>query len=491
MDAARGILTATGGMTSHAAVVTRGMGKPCIVGCSAIRVSESARTLTTATLTVKEGEWITIDGSTGKVYLGEAPTIEPSLSGEFEELMEWADDYRTLKVRANADVPRDARKAREFGAEGIGLCRTEHMFFGDERIGHVQEMILSASEYKALEKTVSDLEKALERARGAEVIRIEAELKDARGRFERPKKAYLGSLAALLPFQRDDFTGVFRAMNGYPVTIRTLDPPLHEFLPKREELMCDVAVMKATGKTGPDLDKAEMLLHRVELLHEFNPMLGHRGCRLGITYPEITAMQARAIFEAACIVKKEGGAVIPEIMIPLVGTVAELADQKKIVVDTANQVMKEQGTTIDYLVGTMIEVPRAALTADRVAEEAQFFSFGTNDLTQMGFGFSRDDVGKFLPIYIEAKILKEDPFVVLDQEGIGELMRIAVEKGRKTRSDLKLGICGEHGGEPQTVGFCHRLGLAYVSCSPFRVPIARLSAAQAALGKEDAVHRTA
>jgi pyruvate,orthophosphate dikinase len=492
MDAAQGILTATGGMTSHAAVVTRGMGKPCIVGCSGIRVSEADRTLKAGDKVIRQGDWITIDGTSGKVYAGQAPTIEPTLSGEFDELMRWADEFRTMKVRANADVPRDALKAREFGAEGIGLCRTEHMFFGDERIGHVREMILSAAEFKTIEKTVTEIEAAHKRARGAEQTRLAADLENVKARFEKPRAAYLGALAALLPFQRADFTGVFRAMDGLPVTIRTLDPPLHEFLPKREELMVTVATMKAKGESGPKLDEAEMLLERIESLHEFNPMLGHRGCRLGITYPEITAMQARAIFEAACAVKKEGGRPIAEIMIPLVGIVAELADQKRIVVETAEAVMKETGVTVEYLVGTMIEVPRAALTADEVAAEAEFFSFGTNDLTQMGFGYSRDDAGKFLDIYLKNGILKEDPFVILDQKGIGELMKIACEKGRKTRPDLKLGICGEHGGEPHTVAFCHDLGLAYVSCSPYRVPIARLAAAQAALGKEgEAVHRTA
>jgi pyruvate,orthophosphate dikinase len=494
MDLAQGILTATGGMTSHAAVVTRGMGKPCIVGCSDIRVSEAARTFTAGSITVKDGDWITIDGSTGRVYAGQVPLIEPTMSGEFEEFMTWTDEYRVLKIRSNADVPRDAKKAREFGAEGIGLCRTEHMFFGEERIQHVQEMILSAAEYKRLEKRVDEARKAAEKATGtgASADAAKAELAKLEAEFAAPRKSYLGALAALLPFQREDFIGVFRAMNGYPVTIRTLDPPLHEFLPKREELMVEVAVLEAKGETGPALAEKKALLQRVESLHEFNPMLGHRGCRLGITYPEITAMQARAIFEAACAVQKEGGKVIPEVMIPLVGNVLELADQKKVVVDTAEQVMKETGVRVEYLVGTMIEVPRAALTAGRVAEEAQFFSFGTNDLTQMTFGYSRDDVAKFLHVYIDGKLLADDPFVVLDQEGVGDLMRMASERGRATRPDLKLGICGEHGGEPSAVAFCHALGFQYVSCSPFRVPIARLAAAQAALSPAtSAVHRTA
>ncbi len=490
MDAAQGILTATGGMTSHAAVVTRGMGKPCIVGCAGIRVSEGARTLTAGERTIADGEWITIDGSTGRVYLGEVRTIEPTFSGEFEEFMTWTDEFSRLKVRANADVPRDAIKARQFGATGIGLCRTEHMFFGDERIGPVREMILSAAEYRLQEGRIEVLSKSLEKTTGAELEQGRKDLDAARTAMETPKQGYLGSLEKLLPFQKKDFIGVFEAMDGFPVTIRMLDPPLHEFLPKHEELMVEVAVMKAKGETA-GLAERETLMRRVESLHEFNPMLGHRGCRLGITYPEITAMQTRAIFEAACAVQKNGGSVFPEVMIPLVGDRAELAHQKKIVVETAEAVMRETGVKVNYMVGTMIEVPRAALTADRVAEEAEFFSFGTNDLTQMGFGYSRDDVGKFLHIYVDAHILPEDPFVAIDREGIGELMRIAVEKGRKTRPEIKLGICGEHGGEPSSVTFCHHLGLDYVSCSPFRVPIARLAAAQAALSADDAAHRTA
>ncbi|MDZ4804389.1 MAG: pyruvate, phosphate dikinase [Candidatus Eisenbacteria bacterium] len=483
MDLARGILTATGGNTSHAAVVTRGMGKPCIVGCSDIRVKDGATQFTAGTTTITEGEWITIDGSSGHVYPGQVPLIEPTMSGEFDEFMRWADEFRTLKVRSNADVPRDALKAREFGAEGIGLCRTEHMFFGEERIRPVQEMILSANEFKRIEHRILEVRKAAERASGLESTRLADELAELESEFAGPSRGYLGSLAALLPFQREDFAGVFRAMDGYPVTIRLLDPPLHEFLPKREDLLVEVAVMKAKGERNARLAEAETLLHRVEALHEFNPMLGHRGCRLGITYPEITRMQTRAIFEAAVLVKKEGVTVLPEIMIPLVGAVTELTHQKALVIAEAERVMAETGVTIEYLVGTMIEVPRAALTAGQVAMEAQFFSFGTNDLTQMTFGYSRDDIGKFLHVYLDGKILPEDPFVVLDEIGVGDLMRLATERGRAARPDLKLGICGEHGGEPSAVAFCHQLGFEYVSCSPYRVPIARLAAARAALSE--------
>jgi pyruvate,orthophosphate dikinase len=365
------------------------------------------------------------------------------------------------------------------------------MFFGEERIQHVREMILSAADYKRLEARVAELEKAVEKASAAEQARLKDDLGKARAEWEAPKKAYLGALDALLPFQRSDFYGVYKAMNGYPVTVRLLDPPLHEFLPKREELMMELHDLRAKGAKGREFEEKEALLQRVEMLHEFNPMLGHRGCRLGITYPEITRMQARAIFEAAVQAQKEGIKIIPEVMVPLVGAVKELTDQKALIIETAETVMKETGVKIEYMVGTMIEVPRAALTADEIAEEAEFFSFGTNDLTQMGFGFSRDDIGKFLPIYLDHKILPEDPFVAIDQKGIGLLMEMAVEKGRKARPNIKLGICGEHGGEPSSVMFCHGLGLNYVSCSPFRVPIARLAAAQAALGAGGGVNRTA
>jgi pyruvate, orthophosphate dikinase len=439
MDVSVGILTSRGGMTSHAAVVARGMGKCCVVGAESVRIDEHKKTLTIGEKVFKEGDWITLEGSTGKVFEGQVPTIEPDpSSGDFAAFMEIADKIRKLGVRANADIPRDAEAARRFGAEGIGLCRTEHMFFAEDRLPHVEEMILADTE--------PDRRKAL---------------------------------AKLLPFQRSDFEGLFRVMDGLPVTIRLLDPPLHEFLPKREELMVEVAVMRAKNAPAAEIAPKEKILSRVEMLHEFNPMLGHRGCRLGITYPEISQMQCRAIFEAACNVQREGKKVKPEIMIPLVGIPKEFEEQKKIVDSVAQDVFKEKGAKVEYMVGTMLEVPRAVVAADKIAETAEFFSFGTNDLTQMAFGFSRDDAGKFIMDYLERGIIKVDPFQVLDQEGVGALMRIAAEKGRKTRPNLKLGICGEHGGEPSSVEFCHTIGLDYVSCSPYRVPIARLAAAQA------------
>jgi len=459
MDAAVGILTARGGMTSHAAVVARGMGKCCVAGCEEIKVIEEEKRfiVTKSGIEIKEGDWISIDGSTGNVIKGKVPTTEPKLVGEFGTFMKWADSFRRLKVRANADIPRDAKVAREFGAEGIGLCRTEHMFFAEDRLPHMQAMILA---------------------------------KDEQGR----RKA----LDKLLPMQREDFRGLFETMEGYGVTIRLLDPPLHEFLPKREELMQAITEMEAKGKTSTeneiikkaldlvpgdenDLEKAKKLLHRVEELHEFNPMLGHRGCRLGITYPEITEMQARAIIEAAVELIKEGKKIVPEIMIPLVGNVNEFLHQKKIIDDVAKKVMEENKVKVNYMVGTMIEVPRAAITAGEIAKQAEFFSFGTNDLTQMGLGFSRDDAGKFIKVYIDKGIFEKDPFQTLDQVGVGRLMDIACKEGRAERPNLKLGICGEHGGDPASVEFCHRVGLDYVSCSPFRVPIARLAAAQAAV----------
>jgi pyruvate, orthophosphate dikinase len=455
MWVAQGILTATGGMTSHAAVVGRQMGKPSIVGAGDLAIDEHGKTFTVKSQTVKEGDWVAFDGLTGEVKLAKvaaAPseilqvidgTIAPADSdiyGRFTALLEQADKVRRLGVRANADQPDQAEIAYKFGARGIGLCRTEHMFFGEGRIPIVQRMILADNEA------------------------------DRRA-----------ALAELLPMQRADFYGVFKAMKGTPVTIRTIDPPLHEFLPKREELMVEIAVMEATGKTGAALTEKKALLARVEQLHEFNPMLGHRGVRLGITYPEITEMQARAILEAAAQLNKEGLKVVPEIMIPLVGLVKELQDQKVIVDRVAAAVMKEQGIKFKYLVGTMIEVPRGALTADAIAEHAQFFSFGTNDLTQMTFGFSRDDVGKFLRVYQDRKILDKDPFATFDGSGTGQLVAMAVQKGRATRPDIKLGICGEHGGDPASVHFFHNVGLDYVSASPYRIPVARLAAAQAAL----------
>jgi pyruvate,orthophosphate dikinase len=440
MDAAKGILTARGGMTSHAAVVARGMGKPCVAGCESIRVDLKTERFTVGKKTVKVGDWVTIDGGTGRVILGKVPTVEPTVSGDFGTLMKWADEVRTLGVRANADIPRDAKMARQFGAEGIGLCRTEHMFFAAERLPIVQQMILA------------DTTEAREKA-----------------------------LAKLQPMQRSDFKGLFETMEGYPVTVRLLDPPLHEFLPKREELMVEIAVMKAKKAAKAVVAKKEKLLHRVEDLHEFNPMLGHRGCRLGIVYPEITRMQAAAIIEAACDLAKKGKKVIPEIMVPLVGMVKELKNQKDLIKATADEVMKKKGVTVDYKIGTMIELPRAAIVADEIAKEAEFFSFGTNDLTQTTYGFSRDDAGKFINYYTENNIMDKDPFQTLDQEGVGRLVRMGVDKGRSTRKDLKVGICGEHGGDPASVEFCYRTGLNYVSCSPYRVPIARLAAAHAKL----------
>ena len=457
MEVAKGILTSRGGMTSHAAVVTRGMGKCCVAGAGDISVDEKKREMSVKGQTFKEGDWISLDGTTGRVIKGKLGTIPPKADDpELMKLMGWAEPFRKLRVRANADIPRDAIQARAFGAEGIGLCRTEHMFFGEGKIEKMREMILADNQ------------------------------KDRRA-----------ALKKLLPLQRKDFAGVFKAMDGLPVTIRTLDPPLHEFLPRREDLMVDIALLSRYSvkqkkelvakykdygvKAASDLKKVlPGLLARVEQLHEFNPMLGHRGCRLGITYPEITEMQARAIFEAAIEVSKKGVKVLPEVMIPLVATLKEMANQGAIVRRVAEEVFKEKGTKIDYMVGTMIELPRAALVADEIAKEAEFFSFGTNDLTQTTFGFSRDDVNKVLPTYLAEGILKQDPFAALDQEGVGQLVRMATERGRKTRPNLKVGICGEHGGEPSSVEFCHRVGLNYVSCSPFRVLTARLAAAQAA-----------
>jgi len=430
MNVAQGILTARGGMTSHAAVVARGMGKCCVAGCGALEIDYKSKTMTVDSKVYKEGDWISLDGSKGEVIEGKVPTVEPQLSGNFGKLMSWADEIRKLNIRTNADTPHDSEVARNFGAEGIGLCRTEHMFFEGDRIKAVREMILAEDE--------AGRRKALEK---------------------------------LLPYQREDFYGIFKAMHDLPVTVRTLDPPLHEFLPHDEASQKEMA-----EEMGISVEEVKA---KVEALAEFNPMLGHRGCRLGITYPEITEMQARAIMEAACQLTKEGVKVYPEIMIPLVGTKAELAHQKKVVVDTAEKVMEEMGVKVDYKVGTMIEIPRAALTADRIAEEAEFFSFGTNDLTQMTFGYSRDDAGKFLKEYEDKGILPDDPFQTLDQEGVGQLVEMGVKKGRNTRPDLKVGICGEHGGDPRSIDFCHRVGLNYVSCSPYRVPIARLAAAQA------------
>jgi pyruvate,orthophosphate dikinase len=441
MNAAQGILTATGGMTSHAAVVARGMGKCCVAGAAAIKISEHAGLFTVGSVAVHRGDWITLDGSTGRVILGKAPLVKPQLSDDYKTLMKWADTFRKLKVRTNADTPHDAKIARGFGAEGIGLCRTEHMFFEGDRIISVREMILADS-------------------------------------METRQKA----LSKLLPMQKSDFIGIFEAMDGLPVTIRLLDPPLHEFLPKEDGDFA--ALAKDLGLSVVDLK------HRANSLHEFNPMLGHRGCRLGITFPEIYDMQTRAIFEAACDLGKRGMKVAPEIMIPLVAHVKELKILRDRVKEVGEQAMEETGVKLKYTIGTMIELPRAAITADQIAPEADFFSFGTNDLTQTTFGLSRDDSGRFLPHYVSVGILPEDPFVSIDRDGVGEMIRIGIAKGRSAKPQLKVGICGEHGGDPSSVEFCHEVGFDYVSCSPYRVPIARLAAAQAAI-KENAGKKAA
>ncbi|MBF0502525.1 MAG: pyruvate, phosphate dikinase [Candidatus Riflebacteria bacterium] len=446
MNVAQGILTARGGMTSHAAVVARGMGKCCVAGCGELVINYNKKQMEVGTNVVKEGDWISLNGSTGEVMLGQVATMNPELSGNFGTLMKWADETRQLDVRTNADTPKDAEVARKFGAQGIGLTRTEHMFFEGDRIKAMREMILAddtAGRKKALEK--------------------------------------------LLVHQTNDFYGIFKAMAGYPVTIRTLDPPLHEFVPNEEKNQAEMA-----REMGIPVEKIRA---KVESLHEFNPMLGHRGCRLGITYPEITEMQARAIFEAACKLTKEGVVVYPEVMIPLIGTIEELKIEKANVYRVAEETIEKYGVKgkLKYMIGTMIEIPRAAIIADQIATEAQFFSFGTNDLTQMTFGYSRDDAGRFLPIYLEKKVLKVDPFQSIDQEGVGLLMKWGIDRGRATRPDLKVGICGEHGGESESVMFCHKIGMDYVSCSPYRVPIARLAAAHAALkyraDREDALKK--
>lgn len=431
MHVSQGILTARGGMTSHAAVVARGMGRCCVAGCGELTINEAEKIFKDKAGNIyKEGDWISLDGSTGNVYAGKLPTVAPELTGDFGKFMSWADELRVLKVRTNADSPADAAQAFKFGAEGIGLCRTEHMFFEGERIKAMREMIVSRTE-------------------------------------EQRRKA----LDKLLPMQRGDFEGLFREMKGFPVTIRYLDPPLHEFLPQEDDDIANLA-----QEMGMSFDALKAV---VISLHEFNPMMGHRGCRLAVSYPEIAEMQTRAVIEAAINVNKEGMSVIPEIMIPLVGDVKELKYVKDVVVKTADEIIKKAGVDLKYMVGTMIEIPRAALTADDIATEAEFFSFGTNDLTQMTFGFSRDDAGNFLEDYYAKKIYESDPFAKLDQTGVGKLVEMAVQLGKKTRPNIKLGICGEHGGEPSSVDFCHRAGLNYVSCSPFRVPIARLAAAQA------------
>ncbi|MCK4641382.1 MAG: pyruvate, phosphate dikinase, partial [Candidatus Marinimicrobia bacterium] len=432
MNAANGILTARGGMTSHAAVVARGMGKCCVSGAGSIKIDYKGRTMTSNGVIYKEGDWISLNGSSGEVLKGKVETVDPELSGDFGKLMDLCEKYTRMLVRTNADTPHDSKVARDFGAIGIGLTRTEHMFFEGDRIKAVREMILAEDE--------AGRRKALDK---------------------------------LLPIQRDDFEGIFEAMDGLPVTIRLLDPPLHEFVPHEEANQKEMA-----DEIGISVEEIKS---KVDSLAEFNPMLGHRGCRLGNTYPEITEMQARAIIESALNCKVRGIDAQPEIMVPLIGTKKEYQMQEDIIHATAEKVFEEKGERIDYLVGTMIEIPRAALTADEIAETAEFFSFGTNDLTQMTFGYSRDDAGTFLPIYIDKGILKVDPFQVLDQGGVGQLVEMGIKKGRSTRPDLKVGICGEHGGEPTSVKFCHKVGMNYVSCSPYRVPIARLAAAQAAI----------
>ncbi|MGK7370632.1 MAG: pyruvate, phosphate dikinase, partial [Candidatus Halalkalibacterium sp. M3_1C_030] len=432
MSAAEGILTSRGGMTSHAAVVARGWGKPCVAGCDDIVINYESQSFTNGEVTVKAGDWISIDGARGIVIKGKKPVEEPSFGENYHTFMKWVDEIRDMAVRTNADAPDDAKKAREFGAQGIGLARTEHMFFGEERIKAMRKMIISENESERRE-----------------------------------------ALKSLLPYQKQDFIEIFEAMEGLPVTVRLLDPPLHEFLPDEKEEI--EALSKELKIPLRDLNR------KIRLLKEFNPMLGHRGCRLGITYPEITEMQSRAILEAAVHLKKEGKKVLPEIMIPLVGTSEEFIHQHEVVDHTAAEVFEEEGESVEYKVGTMIEIPRAAIVADKIAEEAEFFSFGTNDLTQMTYGYSRDDAGKFLEIYLKEGILKDDPFQILDEEGVGSLVKMATEKGRSVKKDLKVGICGEHGGDPSSVRFCYDLGLNYVSCSPYRVPVARLAAAQAKL----------
>jgi pyruvate, orthophosphate dikinase len=476
MVAAQAILTARGGMTSHAAVVARGMGKCCVAGCSELNVDYAAKQFTAGGVTVKEGDWITLDGSTGRVILGQIPLIAPEVSGNFRKLMEWVNEYRKLGVRANADTPRDATVAREFGAQGIGLCRTEHMFFEGDRIDSVRQMILSSGDYKSLESQLNVAKAEFDKASKDKKAEAKKRVKEIEKKIKRPGELYHGALASLLELQREDFAGIFRAMDGYPVTIRTLDPPLHEFVPHDDNTLKELA-----KKIKMNFKEAKA---RVAQLHEFNPMLGHRGCRLGIVYPEITEMQARAIFEAAVKVKREGVVVKPEIMIPLVANVNELKLQADVVRRVAGEVFAREGESVEYLVGTMIELPRAALTANRIADVAEFFSFGTNDLTQTAMGLSRDDAGRFLPFYVEKKIFPDDPFQTLDQEGVGQLLEIGVQRGRSTRPDLKVGICGEHGGDPESVIFCHNVGLNYVSCSPYRVPIALLAAAHAALADQ-------
>ncbi|MCF6147240.1 MAG: pyruvate, phosphate dikinase [Candidatus Kuenenia sp.] len=473
MHASQGILTTSGGMTSHAAVVARGMGKCCVAGCGAIHVDYKKQIFKVNGKIVKKGTFISLDGSSGEVMMGKVPTLDPKLSDDFATLMSWADEIRKLKVRTNADTPEDAKKAREFGAEGIGLCRTEHMFFGENRIDFVRQMILSAPDVKNLKIKIDCVQKEINKAQNNKINILKKDLEKVQNELRDPLTSYTSALKKLLPMQRKDFEQIFKEMDGLPVTIRLLDPPLHEFLPQEESNQREIAKrMKISF---------QKVQEKVSALHELNPMLGHRGCRLGITYPEIYEMQVQAIIEAACNMKKKGISVYPEIMLPLISTEKELIILKELIQKNAKEIMKKEGVNVNYLVGTMIELPRAAIIADKIAKHAEFFSFGTNDLTQMTFGFSRDDVGSFVPEYIGNEILEKDPFQVLDQEGTGQLIQIGINGGRSTRKTLKIGICGEHGGNPQTISFCHKIGMNYVSCSPFRIPIARLAAAQASL----------
>ena len=444
MHAAEGILTVRGGMTSHAAVVARGMGKPCVAGCDDITIDSGGACFMAGEYTIKEGDYISIDGTSGNVIAGKVELAVPGVNKDLETILEWSDGIRKLRIRTNADTPQDAAIAYEFGAEGIGLCRTEHMFFGEDRIPVVREMIMAEDENERRE-----------------------------------------ALSKLLPMQKEDFIGIFKAMKEYPVTIRLLDPPLHEFLPRLEELEAKLAKLQYGNDNKKEIEKIKEIIERVEAVKEINPMLGHRGCRLGITYPEIYEMQVQAIFEAACELRSENVTVVPEIMIPLISDAKELSLIRNEVKEIAEKTMNNNSIRIDYLIGTMIELPRAAITADKIAQHAEFFSFGTNDLTQTTFGFSRDDAGKFLPLYIDKGILEMDPFVVLDQEGVGELIKLGIKRGRSTNPDLKVGICGEHGGEPKSIKFGYVSGLDYVSCSPYRIPIARLAAAQAVLENGD------
>jgi pyruvate,orthophosphate dikinase len=484
MIAAQGVLTARGGKTSHAAVVARGMGKPAIVGAESIVIDIDGRAMKVSGRTINEGEWISIDGATGEVYSGEIHMIRPAIEEQDEllKILGWADERRRLQVWANADYPRDAQLAREFGAQGIGLCRTEHMFMEQERLPIVQRMILAAPEANRLRVETERLASEIAEAPQAKRTELEARLRELKEHLAPARADYEDALAKLLPIQREDFKGILRAMEGLPVVIRLLDPPLHEFLPSHEELLLEVAELRRTAPRSPELSEKEELLRAVEAMREANPMLGLRGCRLGLMFPAINEMQVRAIMEAACALKREGVDARPEIMIPLIGHVNELNRVRGQLEQTAKNVMAEQRIEVEYKFGTMIEVPRAALTAGEIAETAEFFSFGTNDLTQMTFAFSRDDAeGKFLGRYIDEKILPENPFQTVDRVGVGRLIRMAVEDGRGRRPDLEIGVCGEHGGDPDSIAFFNEVGLDYVSCSPFRVPVARLAAAQAQL----------